>query len=195
VALKALAAAVEGPAYVSAAIPLVVEGYSGKVNVEVYDRWGSLVARKEVEVLSGEPFQVRVALPRGTTTAKVRVTTEAGEVLLDQDVPVTVTAGAALEASWLGGSQVVKGWEVVGGASVPTTAMPAEYRELLQRYQDLYQKYQELQAQAGSAEDLQLLLSLLQQLEAESETYGDLAAKIQDLEKKIEQLLQQAASS
>jgi len=192
VALKALAAAVEGPAYVSAAIPLVVEGYSGKVNVEVYDRWGSLVARKEVEVLSGEPFQVRVALPRGTTTARVRVTTEAGDVLLDQDVPVTVTAGAAPEASWLGGSQVVKGWEVVGGASVPTAAMPTEYRELLQRYQDLYQKFQE---QAGSAEDLKQLLSLLQQLEAESGKYGDLAAKVQDLEKKIEQLLQQAVSS
>ena len=190
-ALKAKAAA-EGPAYVSAAIPLVVEGYSGKVTVEVYDRWGALAARRELEVEDGVPFQVRVALPRGTDTARVRITGELGELLLDQEVPVTAVPSAPVEASWLGGSQVVKGWEVVGGAKVLTGQ---EYQELYRKYQELLQQYEELAALAGSKEGLQQLLTLLQQLEAESEKYGDLAAKIQDLEKKIEQLLQQAVSS
>jgi hypothetical protein len=189
VALKALEAA-EGPAFASAVIPLVVQGYSGRVAVQVYDRWGSLLAERELEVEDGIPFQIRVALPRGLAVVRVKVLDASGNPLLDQDVSVIPAPSAARAASWVGGAQVVGGWEVVGGLPVsPVAAMPPDYAKLLEEYQ----KLKSLVDQAGGPEQLQQLLAQLQQLEQQAQQHQDLLAKLQDLESKVNQILQQAA--
>ena len=188
-ALKALEAA-EGPAFASAVIPLVVQGYSGRVTVQVYDRWGSLLAQRELEVEDGIPFQVRVALPRGTATVRVKVLDASGSPLLDQDVSVIPAPSAARAASWVGGAQVVGGWEVLGGLpAAPAAAMPPDYARLLEEYQ----KLKALVDQAGGSEQLQQLLAQLQQLEQQAQQHQDLLAKLQELEGRISDLLAQAA--
>jgi len=190
VALRALQA-VEGPAFASAVIPLVVQGYAGRVTVQVYDRWGTLLAQKELEVEDGVPFQVRVALPRGLAVVRVRVLDASGNALLDQEVSVVpAPAGGTQAASWVGGSQVVGGWEVLGGLpAAPAAAMPPDYARLLEEYQRL----KALVDQAGGPEQLRQLLAQLQALEQQAQQHQDLLAKLQELESKVSQLLQQAA--
>jgi len=188
VALRVLEAA-EGSAFASAVIPLVVQGYSGRVTVQVYDRWGTLLAQKELEVVENVPFQVRVALPRGATVVRVRVLDVSGNPLLDQSVDVVSAAPAARASSWVGGAQVVGGWEVLGGLpAAPAAAMPLDYARLLEEYQRL----KALVDQAGGSEQLQQLLTQLQALEQQAQQYQDLLAKLQELESKVNQLLQQA---
>jgi len=189
VALKALEAA-EGPAFASAVIPLVVQGYSGKVTVQVYDRWGSLLAQRELEVEDGVPFQVRVALPRGAATVRVKVLDASGSALLDQSVDVIQAQPVGAQtSSWVGGAQVVGGWEVLGGLpAAPAAAMPPEYARLLEEYQRL----KALVDQTGGPDQLQQLLELLQTLERQAQQYQDLLAKLQELESRVNQLLQQA---
>lgn len=196
-ALRVLEAA-EGSAFASAVIPLVVQGYSGRVTVQVYDRWGSLLAQRELEVEDGVPFQVRVALPRGAATVRVRVLDASGEPLLDRSVDVIQAQPVGAQASsWVGGAQVVGGWEVLGGLpAAPAAAMPPDYARLLEEYQRL----QALVDQVGGSEQLQQLLEQLRQLleqlrqlEQQAQQYQNLLAKFQELESRVSQLLQQAA--
>ncbi len=188
-ALKAFQAA-EGPAFASAVIPLVVQGYSGKVTVQVYDRWGTLLAQRELEVEEGVPFQVRVALPRGAPAVRVKVLDASGNALLDQSVDVIQSQPVGAQtSSWVGGAQVVGGWEVLGGLpAAPAAAIPPDYAGLLEEYR----KLEALVDQAGGSEQLQQLLTQLQALEQQAQQYQDLLAKLQDLESKVNQLLQQA---
>ena len=149
-ALRVLEAA-EGSAFASAVIPLVVQGYSGRVTVQVYDRWGTLLAQKELEVVENVPFQVRVALPRGATVVRVRVLDVSGNPLLDQSVDVVSAAPAARASSWVGGSQVVGGWEVLGGLpAAPAAAMPPDYAMLLEEYQRLRRSWTRLGGRSSS---------------------------------------------